>query len=506
MHGVRLIVGTHPGCRGGEKDEATMADPAGQVRATAGRSSTTLYVTAVAAGASLGGFLFGFDTSTMNSAINGIRESLDLGPGATGFVAAIALIGAAIGAWFAGPVTGRVGRNRVMLFAAALLIIGSVGVALSSQLVLIGVSRLASGLGIGAASATVPAYISEVAPADIRGRLGSLWQFAIVLGQLLGLISGYLLSRWAGSEAETLPMGGAAWRWMFVVVAIFAFVYAAVGRLLPGTPADLVRRGRDDEARDVLGRISDAPPDEQLDAIHAAQSGSDAGRRLGALRGPVLGLQAIVWAGLLLAAFQQLVGINVVKTYSNTLWQAVGFSSSASFTISIVTVLVSVASTVVAILLIDRVGRRSMLLVGAAVMAVALAALAISLSTGAGGEEVPAATGDVVTSEPNDVRLGEGASVVALVAINLFAVAFGITWGPVMWVMLSELFDSGLRTTAVAVCTAANWATNWLVTRTFPTLADANLGVAYGLYTTFAVAAFIFVFKALPETRGRKLA
>jgi SP family sugar:H+ symporter-like MFS transporter len=209
------------------------------------------------------------------------------------------------------------------------------------------------------------------------------------------------------------------------------------------------------------------------------------------LRGPRFGLQPILWTGILLAAFQQLVGISVVKTYSNAIWQAVGYSTASAFTISMVTVLVSIVSTVVAIILMDRVGRKTLLSVGGAVMAIALAALAWCFST--------------ATMLGGQLSLGHTAGIAALGAVNVFAVAFGITWGPVMWLMLSELFDSRLRVPAVAVCTAVNWLTNWAVSWTFPLLAGVGLELAYGLYAAFAALAFLFALRVLPETRGRAL-
>jgi SP family sugar:H+ symporter-like MFS transporter len=347
------------------------------------------------------------------------------------------------------------------------------------------------GLGIGSASAMVPAYITEVSPPDIRGRLGSLWQLAIVFGQLLGLLSGYELTHWAGSEAAPLFFGAAAWRWMFVAVAILAAAYIFISRLLPQSPDDLMRHGKEDEARKLLTRIGGIQVEVEIAAIRQALGKKGKVATLKDLRGPKFGLKAIVWTGILLAAFQQLVGINVVKTYSNALWRLVGFSTGASFTISITTVLVSIASTIVAITIIDKVRRKTMLLAGAAVMAVALEALAACFWTATG-------SGD-------DVILGRSAAIIALIAINVFAVAFGVTWGPVMWVMLGELFDGNLRTIGVAACTAANWMTNWLVTRTFPLLAGVSLNITYGLYTLFAILAFFFVLMALPETKGRRV-
>jgi MFS transporter, SP family, sugar:H+ symporter len=413
--------------------------------------------TMLALGASVGGFLFGYDTSTMNAAVPGIRTVLALDAGSVGFLAAIGLIGCAVGAWMAGPAAARYGRTRIMLIAGAVIAVGSLAVAASSRLILMGAFRLATGMGIGAASAVVPGYIAEISPTEIRGRLGTFWQFAIVVGQLAGLVVGYVMTRWAGSEGASLPWGGAAWRWMFVAAAVLAIVYVPIARLLPPPP--------------VQYRVERRP--------------------LSELRGPRLGLQGVVWTGLLLAAFQQLVGISVVKTYSNTIWQAVGAATTSAFTISMVTVVISILSTVVAIAMMDRVGRRTLLTIGAAAMTVALAGLALCFS--------------MATDAGEALSLGRGPMIGALVAMNLFAIAFGMTWGPVMWLMVNELFDSRLRITAVAVCTAGNWLTNWLVVRTFPLLAEAGLGLAYGLFALFAGLAFLFAFRVLPETRGTAL-
>ncbi len=451
----------------------------------------TRYVTTVASGAALGGFLFGFDTSTMNAAISGIRSTLELSSARIGFVAAISLIGAAIGAWFAGPVATRFGRNRVMFIAGTLITLGALAVSFMREVVLLGLFRLMVGLGIGSASAVVPAYIVEISPPAIRGRLASLWQLAIVIGQMLGLLAAYGLTHLAGSEAAPLFLGAAAWRWMFAVVALLAAGYIFISRLLPQTPKDLIRHRRESEARALLSRIGGVRVEEKIRAIREELEKEGSVATLKDLRGSKFGLKAIVWTGILLAAFQQLVGINVVKTYSNTLWRLVGFSTRVSFAISMITVLVSIASTIVAIVIIDKIGRRTMLLLGAGLVALPLGTLAMCFGTAIG-------SGD-------DVVLTRGAAISALIAINVFAVAFGITWGPVMWVMLSELFDGDLRTVAVAVCTAVNWVTNWIVTRTFPLLAGIGLGVAYGLYTAFAVLAFFFVLTTLPETKGRTL-
>ena len=453
--------------------------------------SSLRYVTLVAVGAAIGGFLFGGDTSTLNGAIPGIRSTLELTSAQVGFVAAIALLGCAAGAWFAGPLAARMGRTPVMGIAAALIAAGSIGAAFSGTVVVLGVSRVLVGLGIGAASAVVPSYITEVAPTHIRGRLGSMWQFAIVLGQLAGLLWSWGLTALAGGEAGPL-WGAVGWRRMFVVVAVAAALYFLVTRGLPRSPHDLLRHGDEEGARALLARLDPATNVELCVAsIRESQGRAKTTPRLGDLKGSAAGLKPIVWTGIALAVFQQLLGISVVKTYSNTLWQAVGFGTDAAFGISIFTVGVSVVATVIAISIIDKVPRRTMLGLGAIVSALALGLLAWSFSN-----VVEGAAGPV--TDPSAGR-------VALIAINVFALSFGITWGPVMWVMLSELFDSNLRVTAVAVATALNWTFNWAVTRTFPLLAAQGLELAYGVYTVFAILAALFVWKVLPETREHTL-
>lgn len=449
------------------------------------------YVTIVAAGAAVGGLVYGYDTSTMNAAVTGIRSALRLGSGTVGSVVAIVLIGAAAGAWGAGPGAARFGRVRIMALAGTLILVGSLGAALAGAVVPLELFRFVTGLGIGGASAVVPPYIAEISPTRIRGRLGTFWQLATVSGQFAGLVIPYGLTRWAGSETAPLPWGGSAWRWMFVAVALLAVAYVVITRWLPRSPYVLMHHGHEAEARAVVTRLSPGAVDERLADIRRTHRGQPPSRGFAALRGPRFGLQPIVWTGILLAAFQQLVGINVAKTYSNTLWHSVGLSTNASFTVSIITALVSIAAALVAIGLMDTVGRKPLLLCGAAVMTLALGTMAGCFASASGSG--------------TNLRLGQAAGITALVAMNVFSIAFGITWGPIMWLMLGELFASDIRTTAVAVCTAVNWLTNWAVTRSFPSLATVGLAFAYGLYTAFAVLAVLFVWKAVPETRGRPL-
>ncbi|WP_396454283.1 sugar porter family MFS transporter [Actinomadura sp.] len=455
-------------------------------------SHATATAVLLAAAAALGGFLFGYDSSVINGAVDAIKGRFDLSGFVVGLVVSSALLGCAAGAWFAGPIGDRIGRVRVMLIAGVLFVVSSMGSALAFSAADLTAWRLVGGLAIGAASVIAPAYIAEIAPAAVRGRLGSLQQMAIVLGIFAALVVDYVIARVSdGGASGTFPWGGDAWRWMFASAAVPAVLYGAVALTIPESPRYLVKRRRTAEARRVLRRVMgrgdvDAKIKEIVRSI-----AEDRPVRLGDLRGNRFGLLPIVWVGILLSVFQQFVGINVIFYYSSSLWQAVGFSESDAMFTSVINSLVNVAFTLVAIALVDRIGRRPLLLAGAAGMAVSLGTLAACFGTA-----------PVVDGEPD---LGDVAGPVALVAANVFVASFAATWGPVVWVMLGEMFNNFIRASALAVAAAAQWVANWVITTTFPGISGFSLLLAYGLYTAFSVLAFLFVLRAVPETKGREL-
>ena len=445
----------------------------------------------VAGTAALGGFLFGYDTAVINGAVDAVKDAFHMSSGVLGFVVSSALLGSAVGAWFAGPLGDRLGRVRVMLIAATLFATSAIGSALAWGPVSLALWRVLGGLAVGAASVIAPAYIAEVSPAHLRGRLGSLQQLAIVTGIFVSLLVDYLLAGVAGGAGESVPWGGAAWRWMFASAAVPATVYGLLALRIPESPRYLVKRGRSGEAHGVLSRIVGGDVDLRLREIQRSLAGGIEVVRLHDLRGPRFGLLPIVWVGILLSVFQQFVGINVIFYYSSTLWQAVGFSEDNALLITVITSVTNILTTFVAIALVDRVGRRPLLLTGAAGMVVTLGTMALCFATATG-------SGD-------DLRLGPVAGKIALVAANLYVVSFGMSWGPVVWVLLGEMFNNTIRATALAVAAAAQWLANWLISTSFPVLADIGLTFAYGLYTAFAALALIFVLRAVPETKGREL-
>jgi MFS transporter, SP family, sugar:H+ symporter len=445
----------------------------------------------VAAAAALGGFLFGFDSSVINGAVDAIRQQFHLSSGVVGFVVSSALLGCAVGAWFAGPLADRFGRIRVMVIAAMLFVISSVGSGAAFTAWDLTFWRLVGGLAIGAASVIAPAYIAEIAPAEMRGRLGSLQQLAIVLGIFAALLTDYLLVRIAGGASKDVPWDGQAWRWMFASATIPALVYGALSLMIPESPRYLVKKNRLVEAKRVLERIMGRGDiDQKIQEIHETLQ-TDRPVHLRELRGPRFGLLPIVWVGILLSVFQQFVGINVIFYYSSTLWRSVGFSESDATLTSVITSVTNVLTTLVAIALIDKIGRKPLLIFGAAGMTVTLGILSIVF-----------ATAQVVNGQP---QLGPVAGPIALIAANVYVFAFGCSWGPVVWVMLGEMFNNWIRASALAVAAAAQWLANWAITTTFPVLAKIGLGLAYGVYTFFALLALIFVIKAVRETKGKEL-
>jgi SP family sugar:H+ symporter-like MFS transporter len=424
--------------------------------------------------------------------VDAVQKNFGLTSTLTGLAVASALIGCAIGAYLAGRLADRWGRIPAMVVGAVLFFVSALGAGFAFGVADLIVWRVIGGLGIGIASVIAPAYIAEISPKQIRGRLGSLQQLAITLGIFTALLSDALLADIAGSADANLWWGLPAWRWMFLVGIIPALVYGGISLTLPESPRYLLLKKRDADARTVFIRIwGDGEVDRGIaDLKDAIRSDSFANRK-GALRGTALGLKPIVWIGIALSVFQQFVGINVIFYYSTTLWRSVGFKESDSFTISVITSVTNIVVTLIAIALVDRVGRKPILLVGSVGMAVALGVMALSFSqahTVNGAPVLPGVWGPI-----------------ALVAANVFVVAFGASWGPVVWVLLGEMFPNHIRARALGVAAAAQWIANFVITITFPPLAAASLVVTYGAYALFAALSFVFVLRFVPETRGISL-
>ncbi|MFF5497893.1 sugar porter family MFS transporter [Streptomyces aquilus] len=455
----------------------------------AARPAPLAHVASIAAAAAMGGFLFGYDSSVINGAVEAIRDRYDVGSAVLAQVIAIALIGCAIGAATAGRLADRIGRTRCMQIAAVLFTVSAVGSALPFALWDLAMWRVIGGIAIGMASVIGPAYIAEVSPPAYRGRLGSFQQAAIVIGIAISQLVNWGLLNAAGGDQRGELMGVEAWQVMLGVMVIPAVLYGLFSFAIPESPRFLISVGRHEQARRVLAEVEgeEIDADARVAEIESAVRGEEKPAFADLLGGSFL-FRPIVWIGIGLSVFQQFVGINVAFYYSSTLWQSVGVDPADSFFYSFTTSIINIVGTVIAMLLVDRVGRRPLAVVGSVGMAVALALEAWAFSARSTGGELPSVQGWV-----------------ALIAAHVFVLFFALSWGVVVWVMLGEMFPSRIRAAALGVAAGAQWIANWAITASFPSLADWNLSGTYVIYTVFAALSIPFVLKFVKETKGRTL-
>ncbi|MCQ9129404.1 MULTISPECIES: sugar porter family MFS transporter [Streptomyces] len=447
------------------------------------------HVIFIAAAAAMGGFLFGYDSSVINGAVEAIRDRYDVGSAALAQVIAIALIGCAVGAATAGRMADRIGRIRVMQIAAVLFTVSAVGSALPFALWDFALWRVVGGFAIGMASVIGPAYIAEVAPPAYRGRLGSFQQAAIVIGIAISQLVNWGLLNAAGGDQRGKLMGLEAWQVMLGVMVVPAVLYGLLSFAIPESPRFLISVGRRERARDILEEVEGDKID--LDARvaeieHAMKSEHKSTFK--DLLGGSFFFKPIVWIGIGLSVFQQFVGINVAFYYSSTLWQSVGVDPTDSFFYSFTTSIINIIGTVIAMIFVDRVGRRPLALIGSVGMVVGLALEAWAFSFDLVDGKLPATQGWI-----------------ALIAAHVFVLFFALSWGVVVWVFLGEMFPNRIRAAALGVAASAQWIANWAITASFPSLADWNLSATYMIYTVFAALSIPFVLKFVKETKGKAL-
>ncbi|MEH6730482.1 MAG: sugar porter family MFS transporter [Pseudoalteromonas sp.] len=451
------------------------------------------YVIFISAVAAIGGFLFGFDSGVINGTVTALGKAFNSSSVATGFNVASVLLGCALGALAAGPLADKFGRRAIMIITAIIFAISAFGSGISESSAEFIFYRLFGGLGIGAASVLAPAYIAEVAPPALRGRLATLQQLAIVLGLFAAFLSNYLIADAAGSAQNILMLDTAAWRWMFWAELVPAILFLVGVLFIPESPRYLVAQGKVDDAKAVFSKISDDNADKQI---------SDVKRSLHSDTKPSIRdlfidnskkVHPIVWVGVALSVFQQFVGINVVFYYGSELWQAAGFDESQSLFINVLAGTTNIVSTFIAIALVDKIGRKPLLLVGSIGMFISLSALTYIF-------------GSAGLDEAGKLALSDNMGTFALIMANLFVVFFGLSWGPVVWVLLGEMFNNRIRGAALAVAASAQWIANFAITMTFPImLANIGLAGAYGFYALSALISIFFVVKYIKETRGKTL-
>ena len=464
--------------------------------ATAGSEQVNMrFIAGIVCVATIGGFMFGYDSGVINGTQKGLESAFDLGKLGIGINVGAILVGSSVGAFGAGRLADIMGRRGVMMLAAILFLVSALlaGAAGSSAVFII--ARILGGLGVGAASVISPVYISEVTPASIRGRLSSIQQVMIITGLTGAFVANFALARFAGESTAPLWLDFPAWRWMFWLQAIPAAIYLVALLGIPESPRYLVARGRDEEARAVLQRLFGAAAADRKVAEIRASLASDLHRpKLSDLIDKASGkVRPIVWAGIGLAIFQQLVGINVVFYYGATLWEAVGFTEDNALQINILSGVLSIGACLVTMAVVDRIGRKPLLLIGSAGMAVTLAVVAWAFST-------------AVTGADGGVSLPGNNGLIALIAANLYVVFFNASWGPVMWVMLGEMFPNQIRGSGLAVAGFAQWIANAAISVSFPALAvSPGLAITYTGYALFALISFFFVKAMVHETSGREL-
>ncbi|MBD0347038.1 MAG: sugar porter family MFS transporter [Coleofasciculus sp. Co-bin14] len=454
----------------------------------------TSYVILIAGAAALGGFLFGFDTAVINGAVGALQRAFNASSAMTGFAVSSALLGSTLGAFIAGSLADRLGRTKTMIIASVMFTLSAIGSGNPFGIWDFIFWRALGGVAVGMASVIAPAYIAEVAPAHLRGRLGSLQQLAIVVGIFIALLSNYFIALGAGGSAEgSFWFGVTAWRWMFWSEIPAAILYGVAAFMIPESPRYLVAQGQHQEARHVLAKVVGGDVNAKVEEISQTvlterkPKFSDLLSRRG-------GLLPIVWIGMGLSILQQFVGINVIFYYSSILWQAVGFSERNSLLITVITGVVNIVTTLIAIATVDKFGRKPLLLLGSIGMTITLGTLAVVF----GNAAIDPATGNPT--------LPGISGVIALLAANLYVVFFGFSWGPIVWVLLGEMFNNKIRAAALSVAASIQWIANFIVSTTFPPLLKSfGLGAAYGLYTIAAAISIFFVTLLIRETKGKEL-
>ena len=448
----------------------------------------------LAISAALGGFLFGFDSGVINGAVGALQIAFNSNAVGTGFNVASMLLGCAAGAFFAGTLADKMGRKWVLILAAVAFIVSAWGSGIAKGSVEFVLYRVLGGLAVGAASILSPAYIGEIAPPKIRGGLISLQQLAIVLGLFAAFFSNYYLVSVSGGASEALWWGFSTWQWMFWMELFPAGAFLLCMLAIPESPRYLVAVGKTEQALKVLAGLSSMEmAKQQVEEIQKTVRSEHHPKLSDVLHEKTRKIHPVVWAGVAIAALQQFTGINVVFYYGAVLWKAAGFTESDALLTNVINGSVNVVFTFVAIYLVDKWGRKPLLLVGALGQAVMLGLLGLvfALASKQGGE---------------GLTMEGSAGLLALIAANGYIAFFACTWGPIVWVMLGEMFSNKFRGAALAIAGLSNWVANFIITMTFPGfLKQFGLGVSYGIYAVFGVVAFLFVQKFVKETKGRTL-
>ena len=455
-------------------------------------STNFLFIILITLVATIGGFLFGYDSGVINGTVDGLRKAFHSNSIGTGFNVACMLLGCAVGAFIAGWLADKLGRRTILIIASLCFTGSALGAgfaATSGQFIFF---RVLGGLAVGAASVLAPAYISEVSPAKYRGTLSSIQQIAIITGLTASFTSNYFLARIAGGSTQVLGFGFEAWRWMFWVMIIPSAIFFFSLLFIPESPRFLVASRKKDKALAVLKKLMGNEAQAKVDEIDASLVSDHHRPKLTDILDSKTIVRPIVWVGIGLATFQQLVGINIIFYYGAVLWRSAGFTENDALLINVISGSVSIVACIIATVLIDRIGRKPLLMIGSLGMSVTIGTLAVVFAT--------------TLVKNGTLELTGNTGPIALIAANLYVVFFNLSWGPVMWVLLGEMFPNQLRGSGLAVSGLAQWTSNFGITMTFPLpLTSIGLGGAYGLYTICAIISVFFILKFVHETKGQEL-
>ncbi len=439
------------------------------------------YLLSVCLVAALGGLLFGYDTAVISGAIGFLQQHFELDPTLKGWAASSALVGCVLGVAIAGTFSDRFGRRSTLILAAILFLISAIGTALPHSLEVFILFRILGGLGVGAASMTSPMYIAEISPAGIRGRMVSLNQFAIIFGMLVVYFVNYYIAGLRGA-AWNVDIG---WRWMFASEAVPALLLLVLLFLVPESPRWLAKRGRRERAREILTRVG-GPEHAERELTEIATTAEGEPIQSRQLLRP--GLRRVLFLGVALAVLQQVTGINVFLYYAPEIFKGIaGESVDAALLQTVVVGAVNLAFTVLAIWTVDRIGRKPLMIVGAAGMGLSLAALGLVAYLGR-----------------TDVWV--------LAFVLGYIACFALSVGPVTWVILSEIFPTRIRGRALGIATLFLWVANFAVSQTFPMMDEDpwlvetfRHGFSFWVYGAFCVVSVVVAWRYVPETKGRTL-
>jgi len=448
-----------------------------------------LYIFGITLVATLGGLLFGYDTAVISGAVDSLKTVFHLNEATFGNMATFyhgatvssALIGCIIGSALSGIFAEKLGRKNSLLFAAIMFFVSACGAAYPEAfffskgegtinvLIAFNIYRIIGGIGVGLASAICPMYIAEIAPADIRGKLVSWNQFAIIFGMLIVYFVNYFITK--GEPQAWIDSDG--WRYMFASNAVPAAIFGMLLFFVPETPRHLALIGKEDKALHILGKINGSKKAKEI-LSEIKESAHETIEKVLAYGWKVLVI------GILLSVFQQAVGINVVLYYAPTIFKGLGFGNDAAMYQTVIMGFINIVFTLVAIFTVDKFGRKPLLIIGSVGMAIGMFAIGL-------------------------LAYLKIIGVSTLIFIVIYSASFMMSWGPICWVLISEIFPNTIRGKAIAIAVAAQWISNFIVSATFPSLEAFSITFTYVLYGVMSVLSALFVWKMVPETKGKTL-